>query len=80
MELNLGQEKDIVFKEAESVTLNKVILESISDNPAAKTVVAVVSCVIFKKLLLLWAADDYDSIGDWTQEDANKKIVELLTK
>jgi hypothetical protein len=30
------------------------------------------------KALVLWTGDEYDSIGNWTQEQADQKITELL--
>jgi hypothetical protein len=48
----------------------------IMDNSNNKTVSA-----IFKGLhkpLILWQGQDYDSIGNWTEAQADAKILELL--
>ena len=30
------------------------------------------------RFLTLWSGDEYDAIGNWTQQQANDKIIEIL--
>jgi hypothetical protein len=30
--------------------------------------------------IVLWEGDDYDKIGNWTQEQANDRIIEVISK
>jgi hypothetical protein len=46
------------------------------DDPARKIVLARLHPAT--RPTLLWRGDDYDAIGDWTQAQAEAKILELL--
>ena len=46
------------------------------DNPKQKTVSVRVHPL--PKELYLWVGDEYDAIGDWTQEQVDEKINELI--
>jgi ABC-type phosphate transport system substrate-binding protein len=48
----------------------------IVDNSESKTVAAVFKGL--QKPMILWAGADYDSIGNWTQEQADARIIEIL--
>ena len=80
MELNLSKTKsvEIVTKEAQVATVNKVILAHITDSPNVKTVKAIIVVAGFPKELTLWSGDAYDKIGDWSQAQANARILELI--
>lgn len=64
----------------------------IKDNSANKTISANVQLyklegekVKFKtpvsnKAFILWQREEYDEIGNWTQKQAEKKIIDLLNK
>jgi hypothetical protein len=71
----------------EAVTTNKFQLDFINDSPKDKTVIAQVyplnsvnETVIQGQVrfLTLWEGQEYDNIGNWTQEQAEDKIIELL--
>jgi len=49
---------------------------TITDNPNAKIVSA--SFLRIPRPLVLWSGDAYDQIGNWTQEQADQRITELL--
>jgi hypothetical protein len=72
----------------EAVTTNKFQLDFINDNPKDKTIIAQVypldsvnESVIQGQVrfLTLWEGQEYDNIGNWTQQQANDRIIELLT-
>lgn len=70
--INLNQS---VIKTPETTTTT-VELRNITDNINTKTVIA--HTVEFGRIVL-WEGSAYDSIGDWTQEQAEDRIVEILT-
>jgi len=72
----------------EAVTTNKFQLDFINDSPKDKTIIAQVypldsvnESVIQGQVrfLTLWEGQEYDNIGNWTQQQANDRIIELLT-
>ena len=81
MELNLGQSYNLTTVEAKKVNTSTVDVDYTVDNG-----ISVQALVRFPdgnaKSLTLWDADttpDYDTIGDWTEEEKNERIIELLT-
>jgi hypothetical protein len=48
----------------------------ITDNSFKKTVSAIFRGI--PKPLILWSGADYDTVGNWTQEQADARILELL--
>lgn len=53
---------------------------TISDN-TVDSVIAVVNVNGYDKVLVLWSSDTvptYDQIGNWTQNQADERIIELL--
>ena len=71
----------------QAVITNKFQLDLINDSPKDKTVVAQVYPLdeITEepiqgqvRFLTLWSGDEYDAIGNWTQQQANDKIIEIL--
>lgn len=71
----------------QAVITNKFQLDFINDSPKDKTVVAQVYPLDEVtelpiqgqvRFLTLWSGDEYDAIGNWTQQQANDKIIEIL--
>ena len=70
----------------EEISSNQVSVDCYTDNPNTKTVQ--VNILIGKnsagdavyKLLILWEGEEYDTIGQWTETDAENRIKELLTQ
>jgi hypothetical protein len=69
------------------VSTDKFTIDLITDSPKDKTVIAQVYPLDevtevpiqgTVKFLTLWEGTEYDSIGNWTQEQAEDKIIELL--
>jgi len=73
----------------QAVITNKFQLDLINDSPKDKTVVAQVYPLDevteepiqgIVKFLTLWEGDSYDAIGNWTQSQAESRIIEILTE
>lgn len=70
------------FSNAQGQIVNppKIILEEIIpiliDNPLNKTVVAQI--LKTPAVIPLWSGVEYDNIGDWTQSQAETKLIEFL--
>jgi hypothetical protein len=70
----------------EPVTTSEVSYDSIIDNSSVKSVVVEVTMKInpdgskIIKPLVLWEGAEYDEIGQWTDEQAEMRIKELLEK
>lgn len=71
----------------EAVTTNKFQLDFINDNPKEKKVIAqiypldLVDETVIQgqvRFLTLWEGQEYDNVGNWTQQQANDRIIELL--
>lgn len=67
-----------------SILTDKVSYSTISDSQDYKTVVTEVLMAYdelgnpIKRLLVLWQGEEYDAIGQWTDEQAEQRIKELL--
>lgn len=57
--------------------INEINIITINDNCTNK-VVALVKLNEINQLITLWEDQEYINIGNWTQEQANQKIIELL--
>lgn len=55
-------------------------LGSIVDSASARTVSASVTTVFGPLTLVLWEGDEYDAIGDWTQDEALARIETLIAE
>ena len=78
MILSLGQTKDVTVQASETESVSEVIILKIEDNPSAKTITAYVSANDRAVKLVLWSGYNYDSIGDWTQKQAEDKILDVI--
>ena len=69
-----------------SIIVNNYTNAIITDNPIDKIITAKFNLIAENKQeydypqLTLWQNEEYDTIGNWTNEDVNKRIEELLTK
>lgn len=57
-------------------SVNKITVLNWDDNPARKTVTA---RTLELGSILLWSGSGYDTIGDWTTEQANAQLLTVLT-
>lgn len=67
-----------------SILTDKVSYTTITDSQDYKTVVTEVLMAYdeqgnpIKRILVLWEGESYDAIGQWTDEQAEQRIKELL--
>jgi len=59
------------------IELTNIEIQRIIDNPNEKFVRAFINGI---SDIILWEGNEYDAIGNWTQEQAEARIIELLTK
>ena len=81
MEITLNTPKTVVVARAiaeKTAVITKIELISITDIPNDRVVAVVKIPNMADRELILWEGVEYDSIGDWTQEQANSRIIELL--
>jgi hypothetical protein len=62
---------------AQTVEANEISIITISDN-TVDAVTAVVNVMGHDKVLTLWEGQAYIDIGNWTQDQANARILELI--
>ena len=62
---------------AQTVDADEVTILTLSDD-TVDTVTAVVNVKGYDKVLVLWEGQSYIDIGNWTQDQANARIIELL--
>ena len=72
------EQKAVVIQEQVTTTVTSVNLDFIIDQQEQKKVLAVVSIEGRRKEIILWEGDAYDTIGDWTQAQAEARIIVLL--
>lgn len=74
MKIVLDTQKDLVIvKEVKKVITEITILE-LRDIPETKTVQAV---TVEMGIITLWQGEEYDAIGQWTDQDVINKIKSL---
>lgn len=68
----------------EPVTTNEIEYSTIVDDSVSKVIATQISFIIppdngvIVKPLILWKGEEYDAIGQWTDEQAEARIKELL--
>lgn len=81
MEVKLDNPKTIIVKEEETITSDTITINEVTDNGTS-----VIALIIFKgkdpilktKSIILWDGDDYDAIGQWTDDDVQNRIKEII--
>lgn len=76
MEINLNSPHEVVLMERRTKTIEKLTVRSIMDFPREKRVVAQI--LEMNEPVVLWKADEYDAIGQWTDTDVENKLNELF--
>jgi len=79
MILNLEEPKEIVVAPAipqQTIMIDKIEVLTISDDLSSVKAAVIVND--YSKVITLWEGEEYENIGDWTQEQANARIIELL--
>ena len=77
--LNGSQNVVVITREEQTLTTDKISVDMVSDD-GEKVVVRIsfFSSTGITRLLTLWEGQDYINIGDWTDDDVNNRIKELL--
>ena len=75
MQIILNSTKKIVFQEEKSKDINSLTVRFFTDSPSEK----VVKCYTHEidDEIILWEGDDYDTIGQWTDTDAQNRLLEI---
>lgn len=77
MKIRLEKPKEIVKVQEIKETLTELTIERYVDNPGLKVVRVFIKEV--HEPIILWEGVAYDNIGQWTDEDANKRLQELYS-
>lgn len=76
LEVDLGQEVNIVTRPVETKTIEAVTIKRMVDMPASKRVLVHTHEI---GELVLWEGAEYDAIGQWTDQDVIDRVKVLLT-
>jgi hypothetical protein len=79
MKISLNTPKRVITAPAiaeQSMMISEVDVDFITDD--GQTVKSVVTINGASKVVVLWEGEDYEAIGDWTQAQANARIIEKL--
>ncbi len=80
--MDLGKKIQIEVVAAQTIEADKVTLVFIVDDRNLKTVTAHIRVDGNEPFVIqktLWKGDEYDIAGQWTDEDADKRLIEILT-
>lgn len=79
MDIILDEAKDIIVVTQQTVNSNIIKRGAVIDDESKKLVVALYSVGNSPvSRLILWQGDAYDAIGNWTYEQVDNRIKELL--
>jgi hypothetical protein len=80
MKVTLNTKKDIAIKEAVTINSDDIKVNQVTDNYTS--VIALISfpsaSLDFTRELILWEGEDYTNIGQWTDNDVQNRIKQLL--
>ncbi len=76
MIINLDKESIIKEIPAYQVKVTKIAINKIIDEPSNKRVLALTNIGEVE----LWVNEEYDNIGQWTNDDVEKRIKEIFNK
>jgi hypothetical protein len=75
MKITFVTPKEVVVVKEVKRTLTELTVEEITDNSSRKEVKAF---TLELGMLTLWTGAQYDAIGQWTDADAQARILEIL--
>lgn len=77
--VNLNKPVNVIFmiREEIFITTDNVNLEYIKDD--GTQVIALIRVENESKILTLWSGQDYAEVGQYTDDDIDRRIIELLT-
>lgn len=74
--ITLESEKSIVIQQELATSVDEIQLKELIDN--LNSVKAVIIFGFLEKVYTLWEGESYKEIGDWTQAQAEARLVEVL--
>lgn len=74
MKIVLDTQKDLVIVREVKKTITEITILELRDIPETKTVQAV---TVEMGIITLWQGEEYDAIGQWTDQDVINKIKSL---
>ncbi len=74
MKVVLDAEKEIIVVKEVKTTLKEINVSEMIDNPEMKFVQAITNEL---GPIILWKGEEYDAIGQWTDDDVINKIKSL---
>ena len=78
-EIKLEKLKSLILIEQLSIDIDRVSIDSLIDN--GESVIANISFFNssgLTKSIVLWDGENYTSIGQWTDTDVNKRLLEVI--
>lgn len=75
LEVQFNEEKSIVIIKERVIKVDKIIIKEMIDIPSDKIVY--VNTEGLPGRIVLWQDDQYDAIGQWTNQDVINRINEL---
>jgi hypothetical protein len=79
IQLNSEQKVVVITREETAISTDKISIDSITDD--GEKVIARLSFFSstgLTRLLVLWEGQDYNNIGNWTDDDVKNRVKELL--
>jgi hypothetical protein len=76
MKINLNNPKEVIVVQEESKTIDTITIQRMVDVPEQKKV------FVFTRELgqvVLWEGEEYDSIGQWTDQDVTDRLISLYS-
>ena len=78
-EIELNRTKSLIVIKEVSIDIDKISIDSVTDNGDSVTAsISFFNETGYTKSLLLWEGNDYSNIGQWTDNDVNNRILELI--
>lgn len=77
MKIILSTPKEVVIVKEIKKTISEITIYEIIDSPENKTIRA---NTLELGSVMLWQGITYDSIGQWTDADVQKRILELINE
>jgi hypothetical protein len=74
MKITLDTQKEIVIVKEVKKTITDITVLELRDLPESKSVEAI---TLEMGLIILWQGEEYDAIGQWTDQDVINKIKSL---
>jgi len=76
--INLTETKTIVLVKEQTIDANQIYYKT-EDDGQQVTAFVDFGVSLGSQTLILWSGDDYNNIGQWTDEQADARILELLS-